>query len=109
MTGVTDDAMVVEQETGTKILLVEGSYQNIKITTPEDLDVAETFLKTDNQGRTAYLANNDKDMKHEMQNKLTRTAAFGDIPIDKSIELLEKNKLNKNLIKFMKARAEKPS
>ena len=45
MTGVTDDAMVVEQETGTKILLVEGSYQNIKITTPEDLDVAETFLK----------------------------------------------------------------
>lgn len=25
------------------------------------------------------------------------------------IELLEKNKLNKNLIKFMKARAEKPS
>ena len=45
MTGVTDDAMVVEQETGTKILLVEVSYQNIKITTPEDLDVAETFLK----------------------------------------------------------------
>ncbi len=33
MSNVTDDAMVVEQETGTKILLVEGSYQNIKITT----------------------------------------------------------------------------
>ena len=45
MSGVTDDAMVVEQEKGTKIRLVEGSYQNIKITTPEDLDVAETFLK----------------------------------------------------------------
>ena len=44
MTGVTDDAMVVEQETGTRILLVEGSYQNIKITTPEDLTVAEAFL-----------------------------------------------------------------
>ena len=37
--------MVVEQETGTKIRLVEGSYQNIKITTPEDLDVAEAFLE----------------------------------------------------------------
>lgn len=45
MSNVTDDAMVVEQETGTKILLVEGSYQNIKITTPEDLDIAEAFLK----------------------------------------------------------------
>ena len=45
MSNVTDDAMVVEQETGTKILLVEGSYQNIKITTPEDLAVAEGFLR----------------------------------------------------------------
>ena len=45
MTGVTDDAMVVEQETGTRILLVEGSYRNIKITTPEDLAVAEAFLQ----------------------------------------------------------------
>ena len=45
MSNVTDDAMVVEQETGTKILLVEGSYQNIKITTPEDLAVAEVFLR----------------------------------------------------------------
>nr|WP_295280993.1 2-C-methyl-D-erythritol 4-phosphate cytidylyltransferase [uncultured Blautia sp.] len=45
MSGVTDDAMVVEQETGTRILLVEGSYRNIKITTPEDLAVAEAFLQ----------------------------------------------------------------
>ena len=45
MSNGTDDAMVVEQETGTKILLVEGSYQNIKITTPEDLAVAEAFLR----------------------------------------------------------------
>lgn len=44
MTKITDDAMVVEQETGTSIRLVEGSYQNIKITTPEDLSVAEAFL-----------------------------------------------------------------
>lgn len=45
MSNVTDDAMVVEQETGTRILLVEGSYRNIKITTPEDLAVAEAFLQ----------------------------------------------------------------
>ena len=45
MSNVTDDAMVVEQETGTKILLVKGSYRNIKITTPEDLAIAEAFLR----------------------------------------------------------------
>ena len=41
---ITDDAMVVEQETGVKVALAEGSYQNIKITTPEDLLIAEAFL-----------------------------------------------------------------
>ena len=45
MTGITDDAMVAEHETGVKIRFSEGSYRNIKITTPEDLDIAETFLK----------------------------------------------------------------
>ncbi|MDO4337284.1 MAG: 2-C-methyl-D-erythritol 4-phosphate cytidylyltransferase [Eubacteriales bacterium] len=45
MSGITDDAMVVEQETGVKVRLEEGSYQNIKITTPEDMAVAEAFLR----------------------------------------------------------------
>jgi 2-C-methyl-D-erythritol 4-phosphate cytidylyltransferase len=40
----TDDAAVVERF-GQKINLVAGSYQNIKITTPEDLLWAEAFLK----------------------------------------------------------------
>lgn len=41
---ITDDAMVVEYFSEIPIRLVEGSYQNIKITTPEDLDVAKVFL-----------------------------------------------------------------
>ena len=41
---ITDDAMVVETVLGHPVKLVEGSYRNIKITTPEDLDVAEAFL-----------------------------------------------------------------
>ncbi len=41
---ITDDAMVVEYFTDTKVKLVEGSYDNIKITTPEDLVVAEAIL-----------------------------------------------------------------
>lgn len=40
----TDDASLVEQ-IGVRVRLVEGSYRNIKITTPEDLDVAKSLVK----------------------------------------------------------------
>ncbi|MGZ3750458.1 MAG: 2-C-methyl-D-erythritol 4-phosphate cytidylyltransferase [Mucilaginibacter sp.] len=40
----TDDASVVEQ-TGVNINLINGSYQNIKITFPEDIAIAEFLLK----------------------------------------------------------------
>lgn len=42
---VTDDAMVAEQMIHASIHLFYGSYENIKITTPEDLEIAEVFLK----------------------------------------------------------------
>lgn len=41
---ITDDAMVLEYYTDCKIKLVMGSYQNIKITTPEDLEIAKVFM-----------------------------------------------------------------
>lgn len=41
---VTDDAMVVEQMMRLPVKLFEGSHENIKITTPEDLDIARIFL-----------------------------------------------------------------
>lgn len=41
---ITDDAMVVENFTNSKVKLVMGSYKNIKITTAEDVDIANTFL-----------------------------------------------------------------
>ena len=44
----TDDAMVVEQMMGRKVKLVEASYENLKITTPEDLELAEKILKKRN-------------------------------------------------------------
>lgn len=40
----TDDASVIEK-TGEKINLIEGNYENIKITTPEDLLFAESLLR----------------------------------------------------------------
>jgi len=41
---VTDDATLVEQ-LGYKVKLYEGSYDNIKITTADDLILAEAYLK----------------------------------------------------------------
>jgi 2-C-methyl-D-erythritol 4-phosphate cytidylyltransferase len=41
----TDDAALVERYKG-KVHIVQGSYRNIKITTPEDLMIAEALLKT---------------------------------------------------------------
>ena len=44
-THVTDDAMVVEAQMGVRVHMTNGSYENIKITTPEDLLIAEAILK----------------------------------------------------------------
>lgn len=41
---ITDDAMVVENVCGCPIRLVEGSYGNLKITTPEDLEIARILV-----------------------------------------------------------------
>lgn len=45
---MTDDASVAEAA-GNKISLFEGSYENIKITTPEDLWIAEAIMKNRNK------------------------------------------------------------
>lgn len=45
MPNVTDDTMVVETMTDVPVKLFEASYENIKITTPEDLGVAEVFVQ----------------------------------------------------------------
>lgn len=43
--GITDDAMVVETMTSHRVHLTEGSYRNIKVTTPEDMLIADIFEK----------------------------------------------------------------
>ncbi len=42
--GITDDAMVMETASDTPIKLVRGSYRNIKVTTPEDMEIASVFV-----------------------------------------------------------------
>ena len=46
----TDDSAIVEWNGG-RIRVVTGGYTNIKVTTPEDLVVAEAFLKMRGEGR----------------------------------------------------------
>ena len=41
---ITDDTMVYQHFFDRKVRLIEGGYKNIKITTPEDLLAAESFL-----------------------------------------------------------------
>ena len=41
---ITDDAMLVEKYTGHKVKIVPGDYKNIKITTPEDIGLAEYYM-----------------------------------------------------------------
>ena len=43
--GITDDARMVSMFTETKIKLVMGSYENIKITTPVDVLIAGKILE----------------------------------------------------------------
>lgn len=44
---ITDDAMVVEEFTTNQVRFVQGDYKNIKVTTPENIDIAELFIELD--------------------------------------------------------------
>lgn len=42
---ITDDTMIMEQYIGMPCAIVEGAYENIKITTPEDLVIGELLAE----------------------------------------------------------------
>lgn len=48
---ITDDSMVVERYGNHKVKLIEASYTNIKVTTPEDIMLCEEILKKQGWGR----------------------------------------------------------
>ena len=43
-TEATDDCMLAEAD-GARVKIVDGSYENIKLTTPEDMTAAEAILE----------------------------------------------------------------
>ncbi len=42
---ITDDVMILERYGNRKVKMIEGGYDNIKITTPEDMPMGEAILK----------------------------------------------------------------
>jgi len=52
----TDEAMLAEQA-GHSVYLVEGDPRNLKITTPEDLQIAERLLSTNGRGAAIRIGN----------------------------------------------------
>lgn len=43
---VTDDTMIVERYMGHSVKIIQGNYSNLKLTTPEDMKMAEFLVKT---------------------------------------------------------------
>lgn len=43
---VTDDSSLVEKYSNVKVKMIEGSYENIKITTPEDFYIAKRIINS---------------------------------------------------------------
>lgn len=48
---VTDDGMVMETYGIRGVRMIKGSYENIKITTPEDMLLGEAILKSRRQSQ----------------------------------------------------------
>jgi 2-C-methyl-D-erythritol 4-phosphate cytidylyltransferase len=75
----TDDASLIERK-GKEVCIVQGDYRNIKITTPEDIILAEAFLaligKNQLEQEREYFA---LMLSHDMKNPMT--AVIGSIDI----------------------------
>lgn len=61
--GVTDDAMVMEKFGRCDIHVFEGSYNNMKVTTAEDLDIVKNILKFNENLKEKVLTLSDNNVK----------------------------------------------
>lgn len=74
----TDDASLLER-TGKEVHIIQGDYRNIKITTPEDLVLAEAFLSIDTKRKSEAKEDSNNILFHDMKNPMT--AAVGSMDI----------------------------
>jgi 2-C-methyl-D-erythritol 4-phosphate cytidylyltransferase/2-C-methyl-D-erythritol 2,4-cyclodiphosphate synthase len=80
----TDDASLVER-IGIKVQIVRGTYENIKITTPEDLIMAEALLKNRSRGRVMLLSGFGYDSHRFVQGRKLILGGV-EIPFDKGLQ-----------------------
>jgi len=79
----TDEAMLAEQA-GHSVYLVDGDPRNLKITTPEDLEIAERLVATNGRGASIRIGNG-----YDLHRLVTgRQLILGGvaIPFDKGLE-----------------------
>ena len=75
----TDDASLIERAGG-DVCIVPGDYRNIKITTPEDMVLAEAFLASLEKGRlNQEIEGFSQILSHDIKNPMT--AVIGSIDI----------------------------
>ena len=79
----TDDCQLVEQ-TGHPVHLFEGSYRNIKITTPEDILMAERFLPEDEEGKATMRIGHGYDV-HRLAEGRKLILGGVEIPYEKGL------------------------
>lgn len=79
----TDDCSVAERF-GLKIRISEGDYENIKLTTPEDILAAETILNKRNGGKAMLRIGNGYD-SHRLVSGRKLILGGVEIPFDKGL------------------------
>ena len=80
----TDDASLVER-IGKKVKMIEGSYENIKITTSEDLIIAEALMKK-KTGDKIYFRNGFGYDSHRLVSNRKLILGGVEIPFDKGLK-----------------------
>ncbi|WP_371376707.1 2-C-methyl-D-erythritol 4-phosphate cytidylyltransferase [Sporomusa aerivorans] len=80
----TDDAALVER-VGAKVKIVPGSYENLKITTPEDLAFAEALLTKKLEGRQMIRSGIGYDV-HRLVAERKLILGGVDIPYDQGLD-----------------------
>jgi signal transduction histidine kinase len=94
----TDDASLIERAGG-DVCIVPGDYRNIKITTPEDLVLAEAFLASIEKGRLEQERDDFTQIfSHEIKNPMT--AVIGSIDIIREGRL---GPLNEEQIEYLQS------
>lgn len=70
---ITDDAVIVENMTDTRVRIIRGDYKNIKITTPNDMIIARAYME-ERKKEEERLMQEAKEEEKKRQNEADSSA-----------------------------------